>query len=144
MPPTFAYAMCLMMYLGVMVAALITSALLFLVPSKRRLALRLCSAILASLPGILAFQFVVGIPLGVLLAALMGIEAVFPSDSVRWTVGLPTILIMFASLVAVSLSGCYTGGRIGWQIAGGTPFRVAVAEQKIIRYVLSWFRKDRA
>jgi hypothetical protein len=136
--------MCLMMYLAVMAATLLASALLFLVPSRRRLAVRLCSATLASLPGILAFQFVVGIPLGVLLAAVTAIEAAFPSDSVRWAVGLPTIVIMFILLVAASVSGCYTGGRIGWQIAGGTPFRAAIAEQRIVRYVLSRFRKDRA
>ena len=144
MPPTFAYVMCLTAYLAVMAAALVVSALLFLVPSKRRLALRLCSAIFASLPGILAFQFVVGVPLAVLLAAVLGFYAVFhPSESVQWAVGIPTILIMFVSLVAASVSGCYTGGRIGWQIAGGTPFRAAVAEQRSVQRVLSWFKKHR-
>ena len=145
MPPTFAYIMCLTVYLAAMATALVVSALLFLFPSKRRLALRLCSAILASLPGILAFQFVVGIPLAALLAAVLGFYAVFhPSESVQWAVGIPTILIIFVSLVAASVTGCYTGSRIGWQIAGGTSFRAAVAEQRSVQRVLLWFRKHRA
>lgn len=145
MPPTFAYVMCLVAYLALMVVALAVCAPLFLVLSKRRLALQLCLAILASLPGILAFQFVVGIPLGVLLAAVLGFYAAFhPPEWVQWAVGIPTIVIMLLSLAAASLLGCYTGSRIGWQRGGGTPFTEAIAEQKIVRLFLPWFIKNRA
>jgi len=143
MPPTFAYMMCLMVYLTLMGVGLVLSALLFLVPSKRRLALQGCLAILGSLPGILVFQFVVGTALGVLTAAVLGFYAVFdPSDWVRWVVGIPAAVIMQVSFTAASVGGCYTGGRIGWQIGGGTPVRAAIADQKMV--LLSWFRKGRA
>ena len=142
MPPTFAYVMCLMAYLALMVVGLAVCVLLFLVPSKRRFALRLCLAILGSLPGILVFQFVVGIPLGILLAIVLGFYAAFhPPDWVQWTVGIPTILIMFVSLAAASLLGCYTGSQIGWQTGAGVSLRAAIAEQRVIRHVLSWFKK---
>ena len=145
MPPYFAYMQCLIAYLVLMAVALAVCALLFLMPSKRRLALRLCLAILASLPGILAFQFVVGIPLVLLLAAVWGFDAVFhPPDWAQWAVGLPAIVIMFISLAGASLLGCYTGSRIGWQIGGGTPISAAIAEQKIVRFVLSWFWRSGA
>jgi hypothetical protein len=145
MPPTFVYAMCLMAYLAAMTIALVLCALLFLVPSKRRVALRLCLAVIASLPGILLFQFFVGIVLGVLLAAVLGFYAAFhPPEWVQWVIGIPTILIMFLSLTAASLLGCYTGGRIGWLIGGGTPPRVAISEQPIFRLILSWLGKRRA
>jgi uncharacterized membrane protein YedE/YeeE len=99
-------------------------------------------AILGSLPGILAFQIAVGIPLSLLLAAVLGFYAVFHlSESVQWAIGIPAILVAFVSLLAASVGGCYTGARIGWLIAGGTPCRAAIAEQKIIRYSSSWFRK---
>jgi hypothetical protein len=133
-----------MAYLVVMAAVLVASALLVLLPSKRRLALRLCLATFLSLPGVLAFQLVVGILLGILLAAVLGFEAVFhPPEWVRYVVGIPTILVMFVSLATASLVGCYTGARIGWQIGGGTPVRIAISEQEAVRYVLLWFRKDR-
>jgi hypothetical protein len=142
MPPTFAYVMCLMAYLALMAVGLAVCVVLLLVPSKRRLALRLCLAILGSLPGILAFQFFVGIPLGVLLAIVLGFYSAFhPPDWVQWVVGIPTILIIFVSLATASLLGCYTGGRIGWQTGGGVSLRSAITEQRIIRYVLSLFRK---
>lgn len=145
MPPYFAYIECLIAYLALMAAALAACALLFLMPSKRRLAVRLCLAVLASLPGVLAFQFVAGIPLLLLLAAVWGLYAVFHSpDWAQWAVGLPTIAIMFILLAGASLLGCYTGGRIGWQIGGGTPFRTAIVEQKIVRFVFSFFRRGAA
>jgi uncharacterized membrane protein len=134
-----------MLYLAFMVAALAVCALLLLIPSKRRLALRLCLAVLASLPGIFVFQFVIAVPLGVLVAAVLGFYAAFhPPEWVQWTVGIPTALIMYISFAAASLLGCYTGARIAWQTGRGTPFRAASAEQEIVRFVLSWFRKDRA
>ena len=139
MPPTFAYILCLMAYVALMAAGLAVCGFLFLVPSQRRLALRLCLAILGSLPGILAFQFLVGIPLGLLLALVLGFDSTFhPSDWVQLIVGIPTLLIMFVSLAAASLLGCYTGGRIGWQIGAGRSVRAATAEQQVIRFVLSW------
>ncbi|MFZ0826010.1 MAG: hypothetical protein WAO02_01175 [Verrucomicrobiia bacterium] len=142
MPPTFAYVMCLMAYLALMVVGLAVCVLLCLMPSKRRLALRLCLAILGSLPGILAFQFIVGVPLGILLAIVLGFYSAFhPPDWVQGVVGIPTILIMFVTLAAASLLGCYTGGRIGWQTGAGVSLRLAITEQRVIRYVLSWFKK---
>jgi hypothetical protein len=142
MPPTFAYVMCLMAYLALMAVGLAVCVVLFLVPSKRRLSLRLGLAILVSLPGILVFQFIVGIPLGVLLVIVLGFYSAFhPPDWVQWVVGISTIIIMFVSLAAASLLGCYTGGQIGWQTGAGVSLRSAIAEQKIIRHVLSWVRK---
>jgi hypothetical protein len=142
MPPYFAYVICLMAYLALMAVGLAISLLLFLVPSKRRLAIRLCLAILASLPGILLFQFVVGIPVGALVALVSGCYSAFhPPDWLQWVIGIPTILIIFISLAAASFLGCYTGGRIGWQAGAGMPVKAAVANQMIIRFVFSWFRK---
>ena len=142
MPPYFVYVMCLMAYLTAMAIGLVLSFLLFLIPSKRRLAWRYCLAIIVSLPGVFAFQFVVGIFCGVLLAAVLAIYAIFhPPESVQWVIGLPTVLITFASFTAASFLGCYTGGRIGWQLAGGTPFRVAVTEQWIFRVASAWLKK---
>jgi hypothetical protein len=144
MPPTFAYVMCLMAYLAAMLIALVLCIPLFLVPSKRRLALRLSLAILASLPGLLVFQFVVGLALGVLLLAVLSFYAVFhPPDWVQWIVGIPTILIMFVSLVAASLWGCYTGGRIGWDMGGGKPFRTTIKQQKVVQLAVSYFRRNK-
>ena len=145
MPPTFAYVMCLVGYLALMAVSLVLCAPLFLVPSKRRLALRLWCAIIASLPGILAFQFIVGPILGGLLLAVLALCSAFHyPDWMEWIVGIPTILIIFASFATASFWGCYTGGRIGWEIAGGKPFMEAVREQKIAQLVVSWFRKNKA
>ena len=134
--------MCLMAYLALMTVSLALCAPLFLVPSKRLLALRLWCAIIASLFGVLAFQFVVGLILGGLLLAVLGLYAAFHSpDWMQWIVGIPTIIIMFVSLATASFWGCYTGGRIGWETAGGKRFGTAVREQKIVRLASSWFRK---
>jgi hypothetical protein len=142
MPPTFFYAMCLAAYLAAMAVGLVLSAVLFLVPSTRRLALRLCLAIIGSLPGILLFQFVIGVPLAVLLGIVLAFDAVFnPPDVVQWFVGLPTILVMFVSVTAASFAGCYTGGSVGWEIGGGTPLRVALSQQKVPRWILSRVRR---
>lgn len=141
MPPTFAYVICLMAYLALMVVGLAVCVLLFLVPSKRSLALRLCLTIIFSLPGMLVFQFIVGIPLGVMLALVLEFySSSHPPDWVEWVIGIPTILIVFVSMAAASLLGCYTGGRIGWQTGAGVSLKSAIAEQRIIRHVLSWFR----
>ena len=138
MPPTFVYAMCFAAYLFAMMIALVVCALLFLVPSQRRLASQMCLAILGSLPGVLVFQFFVAIPLSVLLAAVLGFDAaVHPPESVQWLIGIPTIIIMFVSVTAASLAGCYTGGRIGWQLGAGTPLRSAVSGQKLFRWISS-------
>ena len=145
MPATYLYATCLMAYLALMAVGLVLSAFLFLVPSKRRLALRLCLGILASLPAMLVFQIAAGIVLGALLAAVLEFYALFhPPESVQWSVDIPTILIMFVSFAAASFGGCYTGAQIGWQTGGGAPFRVAFSEQKAVRFVSLWFRKGRA
>ena len=134
--------MFLMAYLALMAAGLAVCVLLLAVPSKRRLALRFGVAILGSLPGILAFQVVVAIPLGILLAIVWGFHSAFhPPGWFGWLVDLPTILILLVSVAAASLLGCYTGGCIGWQIGAGMSIRKAIAEQKVIRFTLSWFRK---
>ncbi len=96
MPPTFFYALCLAAYLVAMVCGLLACALLLFVPSQRRTALKVCLAIIASLPGILLFQFVVGIPIGLLLATILACYEIFqPSDPIRGLVGIPTILVIF-------------------------------------------------
>ena len=63
---------------------------------------------------------------------------------VQWVVGILSILVMFVSLATASLLGCYTGARIGWQIGAGVSLRAAITERRIIRFVLSWFRKGGA
>jgi hypothetical protein len=143
MPPTFAYVMCLMAYLGLMALGLAACIFLFfLVPSKCRLAMRLGLAILGSLPGIIVFQFIVCIPLGLLLAIVLGFYSAFhPPDWVQWIIGIPTILVLLVSLLAASFLGCCTGGWIGWQMGGGRSLKAAVAVQRVIRLALSWFSK---
>jgi len=128
-----------------MIVALVLCAPLILIPSKRRLGSQLCLAILASLPGVVIFQFAVGLVLGVLLLTTLGFYRAFSSpDWIQWIVGIPTILVILTSLAAASIWGCYTGARIGWQTAGGMPLRTAVKEQKIARLASSWFRKHKA
>jgi len=145
MPPTFAYAMCLMLYIVGMGVGLLVCAVLMLFPSVRRTALRLAAAIVASLPGVLLFQFVVAIPLGILLGAVLGFYAlVHPPDSVRWFIGIPTILIMFLTVLAASVLGCYTGGHIAWRLAGSTPFRAVIAEEPVFRFMSRVLRRRKA
>ena len=143
MPPTFAYAMCLMLYLVGMVAALCVCAVLLLFPSTRQFALRFAAAVVGSLPGILLFQFVVAIPLGVLLALVLGSYSLFHlSDTMHWIIGIPTIIIMFLGVLGASLLGCYTGGHIAWRLAAFTSWRVIVAEEPVFRFFSRvWQRK---
>ena len=144
MPPTFAYAMCLMLYIIGMGIGLAVCLVLLPFPSMRRTALRLAAAIIASLPGVLLFQFVVAIPLGILLGAVLGFYAlVHPPDSLQWVIGIPTILIMFLSIAAASLLGCYTGGHVAWRLAGSTPFRVAIVEEPVFRFISRLLRRKR-
>jgi hypothetical protein len=144
MPPTFGYVMCLLAYFLLMAAGLAVAGVLFLVPSRRRLALRLGFAVLMSLPGMLACQFVVGIGLVVLLVATLGYyAAAHPPESVQWAIGIPTILIMVGSLASASILGCYAGARIGWLVGGGPPFKANVVEKKLVEAVSSWFRRFR-
>jgi len=144
MPPTFAYAMCLMLYLAGMVVALVFCAVLLLFPSTRRFALRFAAAVVGSLPGVLLFQFVIAIPLGVLLAVVLWSYSLFHSpDTARWFIGIPTILIMFVSVSAASLLGCYTGGHIGWRLAASTPLRVVLADEPVSRFASKLFRRKR-
>lgn len=136
MPPTIAYAMCLMLYLVGMVAALFVCIVLVLFPSTRQFALRFAAAVVGSLPGILLFQFVVAIPLGVLLSAVSGLEVFLHlSDTVRWIVSVPMVIIMFVSVLAASLLGCYTGGHIGWRLAALTPWRIVIAEEPVFLFL---------
>jgi hypothetical protein len=130
-----AYLMCLMAYLGLMAAVLAVAGwLLCFVPSKRRLALSLGGAALLSLPGMLAFQFVCGIGLGILLALSFAFYAVAqPPDSVQWAIGIPLIVIMLASLAGASTLGCYAGARIGWLVGGGAPFTANRMERKLVQ-----------
>lgn len=87
MPPTFAYIICLIGYVGLMLAALIVCAPLFLIPSKGRLAIRLYLSILFSLPGIFVCQIVAAIPAGLLLGAVLAFYSIaHPPDWVQWTV----------------------------------------------------------
>src|SRR5271169_5656871 len=101
--------MCLTCYVVVMIVAFVMCAPLLLIPSKRRLGLQLCLAILASLPGVLAFQFVMAIPLGILLLCATGMHMAFsppgPPDWVQWAIGIPIILVMFVSMAGGSLWG---------------------------------------
>jgi hypothetical protein len=141
-----AYGMCLMVYLALIAVSIVCWAPLFLVPSKRRLALQWSLAIVASLPGILAFQFVTGLLIVVLSLVVRTFCAVFhphPPDWVQPVVSIPVVLIILILFTVASFWGCYTGGRIGWEIGGGKPFKTAISEQKIVRLALSWFRKDR-
>ena len=144
MPPTFAYAMCLALYLMTMGVGLVICLVLLLIPSMRHTALKLGAAIIASLPGVLLFQFIVAIPLGILLGLVLGFYAlVHPSDMVQWIVGIPTLIILFITILAASLAGCYTGGHIAWRLADFTPFRVVIAEEPVIRFASRLFRRQR-
>jgi hypothetical protein len=132
--------MCLIGYVVLMIVALALCVPLLLIPSRRRLGFQLCFAILTSLPGVIIFQFAVGLILALPLLAILGFYAAFkPTDWVQWLVGVPTIFVIFVSLAAGSLWGCYTGARVGWKIAGGTPLKTAVKEQKVARLVSLWF-----
>jgi hypothetical protein len=134
-----------MLYLVGMVIALVLCAVLLLFPSTRRFALRFAAAVIGSLPGVLLFQFIVAIPLAVLLGMVLASYALFhPSDTVQWIIGLPTILVMLVSLLAASLLGCYTGGHIGWRLAALTPLRVAIAEEPIFRFVSGFMHRRKA
>ncbi len=144
MPPTFSYAMCLMLYLIAMGIGLAACLVLLKFPSMRRTALRLAAEIIASLPGVLLFQLVVAIPLGILLGAVLGFYApVHPPDSVQWLIGISTILIMFVTILAATLLGCYTGGHVAWRLAGSVPFRVAIAGEPVFRFVSRLLRRER-
>ena len=144
MPPTFAYAMCLMLYLAGMVIALVLCAVLLLFPSTRRFAIRFAAAVVGSLPGVLLFQFVVAIPLGVLLAVVLESYTLFhASDTAQWIIGIPTIIIMFVSVLGASLLGCYTGGHIGWRLATPAPWRVVIAEEPVFRFASTLLRRKR-
>ncbi|GEM_PF-4195272 len=137
-----AYGICLLAYGALMLVSLAVCGLLFLVPSQRPFALRLCLATLLSLPGVLLFQAAIAVPLGILLVAVLGFYALFhPAEWIQFMIGFPTIVVMLMSLAAVSLFGSYTGGRIGWQMAKGMPFRSAVAEQKIVKYLRTRFKR---
>jgi hypothetical protein len=137
--------MCLAAYLFAMVVGLVVAAMLLLVPSQRRTGWRLCLAIILSLPGILLFQFVVGLPIGLLLGTVLGSYEVFhPSDTIRWIVGIPTILVIFVSFTAASIAGCYTGASVGWLVGGGIPIRVALSQQKIPRWIFTRLRRRKA
>jgi hypothetical protein len=136
--------MCLALYLAGMVVALVLCGVLLLFPSTRRFAIRFAAAVVGSLPGVLLFQFVVAIPLGVLLAVVLGSYSLFhASDTAQWIVGIPTIIIMFVSILAASLLGCYTGGHIAWRLAAFTPWRVVVAEEPVFRFMSTLFRRRR-
>lgn len=129
-------------YLALMLLSFGVCGVLLLIPSTRYLATRLGLATLGSLPGLLFFQIAVGIPLAILLLAVLGFYAAFhPAEWVRWMIGIPTIVVMFASFAAASFMGAYTGGGIGWLVAAGTPVSEAVSEQKIVRYVIARFRR---
>jgi hypothetical protein len=144
MPPAFAYAMCLMLYIMGMGVGLAVCLALLLFPSMRRTAIRLAAAIVASLPGVLFFQLVVAIPLGILLALVFGFDALFHTpDSVQWVIGIP-IIIMFLKLLAASLLGCYTGGHIAWRLTGFSPFRIVIAEEPVFRFISRWIRRRKA
>jgi hypothetical protein len=115
-----------------------------LFPSTRRFAIRFAAAVIGSLPGVLLFQFVVAIPLGVLLAVVLGSYSLFhASDTAQWIVGIPTIIIMFVSVLAASLLGCYTGGHIGWRLATSVPWRVVLAEEPVFRFASGLLRRKR-
>ena len=134
MPPTFVYFMCLTADFSADGgwACGLRSARPRAV--KRRLGVRLCLAILGSLPGILVCQFAVGIVLGVLLAVLSATySASSPPDWVRWVIGIPLVLIMFISILAASLIGCYTGARIGWKAGGQMSINAAAKDPKKTR-----------
>jgi hypothetical protein len=113
--------------------------------SQRRIGVRLCLAIIASLPGILLFQFIAGIPIGLLLATVLASYEVFgSSDTIRWIIGLPTILLIFVAFTAASVAGCYTGASVGWLVGGGTPVRMALSQQKIPRWIFTRLRSRKA
>jgi hypothetical protein len=134
--------MCLAAYLVAMVLALVVAAVLLVVPAQRRTGIRLGLAVIGSLPGILLFQFVVGIPIVLLLATVLTCYEFFhPPDIIRWIVGIPTVLVIFASFTAASVAGCYTGGSVGWLLGGGTPLRVALSQQKIPRWIFTRIRR---
>jgi hypothetical protein len=142
MPPTFAYSMCLIAYLALMASGMTLCVPLLWMPSKRHLFRPLALAILGSLPGVLVGQFLVGIPLGVLVGAVLGFYAIVdPPEWVQWSVGLPTLFLVFATVVGASLVGGYSGGRMGWEIGRGTVFTEALCRRKIVRLFLLYFRR---
>ncbi len=66
------------------------------------------------------------------------------ADSVRWAIGIPVIVLMFFSLAAASIYGSYAGAKVAWEVTGGKPLKMALAELMISQRILSWCSKGKA
>jgi hypothetical protein len=133
-----------MLYVAGMVVALFVCSVLLLFPSSRRFALRFAAAVIGSLPGVLLFQFIVGIPLAVFYAVVLGSCGLFhPPDTALSNIVLSAVAVVFVSVLVASLFGCYTGGHIAWRLAESTPWRTVVAEEPAFRFAWKLFRRAR-
>ncbi|HMP81969.1 MAG TPA: hypothetical protein PKA41_04595 [Verrucomicrobiota bacterium] len=116
-----------MAYLTIMLAILLISGGLALIPATRSTALKLALAAVCSLPGMLALQFCAGFVAGIVILVAFCVNAIFqPSEPVQMLLGVHAVLVTFVTVGVASLVGCYFGGRIGWEIGAGKRFGLAV------------------
>lgn len=119
MPPTFLYLLAAVLYAAVTVVVVALGFALWCVPRTRERGRRMVAAMLASIPGVLAFQALAGpVALGVQTA----VGTVGPNERVSTahaTLAVLALFTAFGALTVGSVVGAVAGWRAGWALAGG-------------------------
>jgi hypothetical protein len=143
MAPTFPFFLGFLTW-GLVAAAVLTLAgALAIFPRSRRMALRLASAMFATIPGILAYQLVVApVALAILSAGLLVGRLIEPPTPTHFTsnpiVILLTIVTVFLAAgigVIASLAGFLCGWRAGWALASGRDLIPGLEGDPLVRMV---------
>ena len=127
MPPTFLYAMALVLWVMFACFVWLVAALMALAPRTRPLAWPTALAMAATFPGVFLFQAVAAplIALIVLPFVLWDFEGTTTNPFVV-AIGIAAVLPIFVIMAAMSLLGFTEGWRVGWRVAEGQSLRDAV------------------
>jgi hypothetical protein len=142
MPPTFLYLLFLIPWVGCACLVWLAAGLLFLDGRTRALAKRLCFAMAATFPFVLAYQLIAALVIGSLLLFLRIFWKELEPGTSSMTQN-PFVIVMsigigllcLVTAFAASATGFYEGWRTGWMCANGRSVREVLAKGPTMRLV---------
>jgi hypothetical protein len=138
MPPTFAYILALMVYIGAACVVWGVAIVLAFPQRTRALAKKIAAGMAGSFPGVFLFQLISVPLLAVILLTIAGISHFFrPPDAVIIVLALVIISIP----TAASLLGFYTGWRVAWELAAGRSAREFLQTDRVLGPVVRFLRR---
>jgi len=145
MAPTFPFFAAFVIWGLAAVLVLTLAAVLCLFARSRSTALRLASAMVATVPGILAYEaLAVPVAFAILSAGLLAgrlIESPTPthitSNPIVICLTIVTVVLAAGIAAAASLMGFWGGWRAGWALASGRDLTTALQGDPLVRIVRS-------